>query len=32
MGINIDGERMGRLTMNLGLGKYDGSNYSFTIK
>jgi len=31
MGIAIDGERMGKLTMNLGLGKYENSNYSFTI-
>lgn len=31
MGISINGERMGKLTMNLGLGKYENSNYSFTI-
>ena len=31
MGIAIDGERMGKLTMNLGLGKYEEGNYSFTI-
>lgn len=31
MGIGINGERMGKLTMNLGLGKYENSNYSFTI-
>ena len=31
MGIAIDGEKMGKLTMNLGLGRYENSNYSFTI-
>ena len=31
MGINVDGEKMGKLTMNLGLGKYEDSKYSFTI-
>ena len=31
MGIAIDGEKMGKLTMNLGLGKYENSHYSFTI-
>lgn len=31
MGIDIDGERMGKLTMNLGLGNYENGHYSFTI-
>ena len=31
MGINIDGERMGKLTMNLGLGTFKNNEYSFTI-
>jgi succinyl-diaminopimelate desuccinylase len=31
MGIAIDGERMGKLTMNLGLGHYENGDYTFTI-
>lgn len=31
MGISIDGEKMGKLTMNLGLGHYEDSVYSFTL-
>ena len=31
MGIAINGERMGKLTMNLGLGHYENNEYSFTI-
>ncbi len=31
MGIAINGERMGKLTMNLGLGSYSNNQYSFTL-
>jgi len=31
MGISVEGERMGKLTMNLGLGSYSDSKYSFTV-